>query len=170
MPETPQRKSKLGTPLTKKIKKNSGSKSKKEKAPSSSPTEPLRRKFKKSQVKKRILDSHLNKDHETSDSETPKTFVTVKRNWEGVPNYFPSSTKFDNYIPPGLNDQGTENWLTRVENCKNEIKNKVAEIFGDKDNVILVPYSGRIRFCFPCPEKRLFFFNSGYGKASSGET
>ena len=75
MPETPQRKSKLGTPLTKKIKKNSGSKSKKEKAPSSSPTEPLRKKFKESQVKKRILDSHSNKDNETSDSETPKTFV-----------------------------------------------------------------------------------------------
>ena len=51
-----------------------------------------------------------------------------------------------------------------MENCKNEIKNKVAEIFGDKDNVILVPYSGRIRFCFPCPEKDCSFSTVDMGR------
>ena len=56
-----------------------------------------------------------------------------------------------------------------MENCKNEIKNKVAEIFGDKDNVILVPYSGRIRFCFPGPEKDCSFSTVDIGKLLQGK-
>ena len=44
-----------------------------------------------------------------------KKFVTVKRNWEGSPNYFPSSSKFDVYVPPHTGGSCQENWLERVE-------------------------------------------------------
>ena len=44
-----------------------------------------------------------------------KKFVTVKRNWEGTPNHFPSSSKFVVYVPQHMGGSCQENWLERVE-------------------------------------------------------
>ena len=63
-----------------------------------------------------------------------------------------------------------ENWYERVEVRKNEISNKVKEIFGDKDAVILVPYSGRVRMSFPCLKHECSFFFRRYKKISNGKT
>ena len=63
-----------------------------------------------------------------------------------------------------------ENWHERVEVRKNEISNKVKEIFGHKDAVILVPYSGRVRMSFPCLKHECSFFFCRYKKISNGKT
>ena len=111
--------------------------------------------------KKTVLDRPHDSDSKEDDAteESKKMLMTVKRNWEGIPNYFPSSSKFDIYVPPSIGESCKENWLERVELRKIEISNKVKEIFGDKDAVILVPYSGRIRMSFPCPEHDCSFLS-----------
>ena len=114
---------------------------------------------KKKKKKKTIIhETHeivnIDSDNEENDAlkRGIKIFVKVKRDWEGTPNYFPSSSKFEVYATPGMGESCTENWYEWIEIRKIEISNKVKEIFGDKDTVILVPYSGRIRISFPCPE------------------
>ena len=109
--------------------------------------------------KKTVIDKPHDVGSEKSDApeQVKKKFVTVKRNWEGIPNYFPSSSKFDAYVPPNMGQSCQENWLERVEVRKIEISNKVKDIFGNKDAVILVPYSGRVRMSFPCPEHECSF-------------
>ena len=121
--------------------------------------------------KKTVLDRPHDSDSEEDDAteEAKKMFMTVKRNWEGIPNYFPSSSKFDIYVPPSIGESCKENWLERVELRKIEISNKVKEIFGDKDAVILVPYSGRIRMSFPCPEHDCSFSSVDIKKSLMGK-
>ena len=114
--------------------------------------------FEKKKKKNIIHETHeivnIDSDNEENDAlkRGIKIFVKVKRDWEGTPNYFPSSSKFEVYATPGMGESCTENWYEWIEIRKIEISNKVKEIFGDKDTVILVPYSGRIRISFPCPE------------------
>ena len=121
--------------------------------------------------KKTVLDRPHDSDSEENDAteEAKKMLMTVKRDWEGIPNYFPSSSKFDIYVPPSIGESCKENWLERVELRKIEISNKVKKIFGDKDAVILVPYSGRIRMSFPCPEHDCSFSSVDIKKSLMGK-
>ena len=157
VPETPVRtgKEKKRISLTQSItseKSPTESKKGQKRKPSKSTTLPEEAVQKK--PKKTVIDKlhYLGSEETDAPEQVKKWFVTVKRNWEGIPNYFPSSSKFDIYVPPSIGESCKENWLERVELRKIEISNKVKEIFGDKDAVILVPYSGRIRMSFPCPE------------------
>ena len=153
VPETPQVK-KLKICSILKPKSNSSSSAVKAKRrnqwvpPPLSPAEPLEENWKK--VRKRTLDENTIIDNQDL-AEKARTYYTVKRNWEGVCNYFWSSSKFDIYFPPGLNKLGTGDWMACVESQQNEIKIKGARIFEDKDVVILVCHRGRVRMCFPCP-------------------
>ena len=64
--------------------------------------QPYLRKLCKRNQKKTVIDKphYLGSEETDAPEQVKKWFVTVKRNWEGIPNYFPSSSKFDVYVPP----------------------------------------------------------------------
>ena len=105
VPETPVRtgKEKKRISLTQSItseKSPTESKKGQKRKPSKSTTLPEEAVQKK--PKKTVIDKlhYLGSEETDAPEQVKKWFVTVKRNWEGIPNYFPSSSKFDVYVPP----------------------------------------------------------------------
>ena len=105
VPETPVRtgKEKKRISLTQSItseKSPTESKKGQKRKPSKSTTLPEEAVQKK--PKKTVIDKlhYLGSEETDAPEQVKKWFVTVKRNWEGIPNYFPSSSKVDVYVPP----------------------------------------------------------------------
>ena len=97
------------------------------------------------------LDVDINSDREVNANKID-TKYTVRREWKGQTNYFPGHD-FEHYRPNDLSEDAKCKWDQQFRKRKEEIEKKLVKIFLKKDNVKLVPYSGRQRWSFPCPEK-----------------
>ena len=108
------------------------------------------------------LDVDINSDREVNANKID-TKYTVRREWKGQTNYFPGHD-FEHYRPNDLSEDAKCKWDQQFRKRKEEIEKKLVKIFLKKDNVKLVPYSGRQRWSFPCPEKGCQFNSVDLGK------
>ena len=126
----------------------------------------------KKRKEKRVGDTLQEKVDNNEDREIEqeiKTRFSVKRDWEGIPNYFPSNTKFEMFFPVDMEEQEKIKWVDAVFKRKQEIESKITDIFGGKEAVKLVRYGNRVRLRFPCLEKGCSFSTVDMVKHLSGK-
>ena len=158
--KTPKKKENDGQPSKKK--------SKKRVTKDTVSIEPRKKKYTKTIISDTAIETG-SEDEERVREKEAKIRFSVKRDWEGMPNYFPSNTKFEMFFPKDIKESEKTSWVDAVFKHKEEIESKVRDIFGDKEAVRLVKYGCRVRLRFPCPEQECSFSTVDMGKHLTGK-
>ena len=108
------------------------------------------------------VDVDTNSDSEINAAKIENKY-TVRRDWKGQTNYYPGHD-FEPYRPNDLPEDAQCKWDQQLQKRKDEIEKRLVDIFLKKGNVKRVPYSGRQRWSFPCPEKGCQFNSVDLGK------